>query len=346
MSKYDRHYCALVTPFKEDSVDIDYDAFRKHVRYFTQDMNFAKHRGSLIVNPEASEMFYFTKEERQAMIKIVLEERQPDMPIFAGVFGVTVDEAIDCALEAKKMGCDGLFMFPPTGTMEVSTAADNVNYPEIWRDWLKMIDARVDLPMILHPASPMTMEWGQSLPLSTVQVLVKDIPNIVGYKMIYGLEGPHYRVANYFRSIDATRHISILNWPMNSWTSAMFREVVDGSVQGAWNWNKEAMLQYLDAYEAQDFAELKKLVKDEIAPIWEYVYAGGTRIHVRYKIAVWLRGLCSHPFMRAPMPPPCQEEVDILYNLLKSTSQSLISREQVDATMKKQEAIISTGIHR
>ncbi len=107
---YDRNYCAIITPFKADSLEIDYDAFREHIRYFTRDPEYVKLRGSFIVNPEAAEMFYMTREERKNLIKIMMEERLNDMPIFAGVFGVTVDDAIECALDAKELGVDGLFI--------------------------------------------------------------------------------------------------------------------------------------------------------------------------------------------------------------------------------------------
>jgi len=81
-TKYDRTYCALVTPYKPDSLDIDYGAFRKLVRYFTADEKFLKVNGALIVNPEAGEIFYLTSKERAELIKIVLEERPSDMPVF------------------------------------------------------------------------------------------------------------------------------------------------------------------------------------------------------------------------------------------------------------------------
>jgi dihydrodipicolinate synthase/N-acetylneuraminate lyase len=175
---YDRFYNALITPYKPDSLEIDYDAFRKLIGHYVQDERFVKLGGSFICNPEAAEMFYFTKEERQNMLKIVLEERGKDMPIFSGCFGVTVDEAIECALDSKKLGADGLFVFPPTGTLEVGIFADNVNSPEIWTDWVKAIDKVVDLPIILHPVSPANAKWGAALPLPTVKSLVENVPNI------------------------------------------------------------------------------------------------------------------------------------------------------------------------
>jgi len=344
--KYDRHYCAIITPFQADSLDIDYDAFRKHIRYYTQDEGFVRHKGSFIVNPEAAEMFYFSKEERQNMIKIMLEEKNEDMPIFAGVFGVTVDDAIECALEAKEMGCDGLFIFPPAGTVEVTTGIDNVKCPETWRDWVKMIDDEAGMPIILHPAAPPTMEWGTSLPIETVKLMVESIPNIVGYKMIYGSESAHFRIARYFRSVEDTHHVGILNWSNYALATCVMCDLVDGTVQGAWNWLKEPLLKFFDAYEAGNLQVASETIKNQISPLWEYIYQGGTRIHIRYKIAVWLRGFISHPFMRPPMPPPRKEEVETLFNIINNAGLSCIDRKTIDAVMPKQDMILATGLHR
>ena len=82
--KYDRCYCAIATPYQPDSLEVDYSAFRKLVRYFTTDEDFLKAKGAIIVNPEAGEIFYLTPEERKELAKIVLEERPAEMPVFSG----------------------------------------------------------------------------------------------------------------------------------------------------------------------------------------------------------------------------------------------------------------------
>jgi dihydrodipicolinate synthase/N-acetylneuraminate lyase len=338
---YDRYYNALVTPFKPDSLEIDYDALRKHIRHFVQDERFVQLKGSFIANPEAAEMFYFTKEERQNTLKIVLEERGKDMPVFSGVFGVTVDEAIECALEAKKLGADGLFIFPPTGTCEVGLYADNVKSPEIWTDWVKAIDKVVDLPIIVHPVSPYNAQWAAALPLPTVKSLAENVPNLVGYKMIYGNERAHNEVARYFRSIDdKDHHIAILN---GSVTNMMLKQV-DGTVLGSWNWAKEAMLDEYEAYRDKDWDKMAKAIA-ALGPWNAFVGEGGTRIHIRYKLSTWLRGLCAHPFMRPPMPPPHIEEAKTLLGHIKNAGLSHIDEKEIEPIFSRAKEIIATGIH-
>lgn len=341
---FDRNYCAIITPFKKDSMEIDYDAFRKHIHWFIDDPEFKKLKGSFIVNPEAAEMFYISREERNKLIDIMMEECGDDMPVFGGVFGVTIEDAIECALDAKERGVAGLFIFPPTGTMEVSTALDNIHYPEVWTKWVQAIDNACDLPIIIHPAAPFSNEWGQSLPENAIQMMLDTVENIVGYKVINGIDAACFKTARVLRAYP--RHVAILNGGNLSWLSAEMCGLVDGSVQGSWNWDKDAYYKVAEAKEANDLNQLTEVLSKAVIPLWEYVYAGGTRIHVRYKIATWIRGCIAHPFMLPPMGPPHREEAEKLYELIEQSGMSCISRQEFEETLSRQDEILNTYYNR
>lgn len=341
---YDRNYVAIITPFKKDSLEIDYDAFRKLIHWYTDDPEFAKLRGAFIVNPEASEMFYFSREEKNKLVDIMMEEVGGKMPVFAGVFGVTVADAIQCAQDAKDRGVDGLFIFPPTGTMEVSTARDDIKYPEVWSDWVQAIDEAIDLPIILHPAAIYTNEWGQSLPASCLEYMFDRTENIVGYKVINGIDSACMKTARFIRSYESKRHVAILNGGCLSWLVDELLGLVDGSVQGSWNWDKDAYYQVAEAMEKNDLRATGEVLGRAIIPLWEYVYAGGTRIHVRYKLAAWIRGVISHPFMIPPMGPPHRDEAEYLYELISKSGMSCISKEEFEETWAKKDQIIGSYI--
>ena len=341
-TKYDRYYCALITPFKPDSLEIDLDAFRKFVRYFTTDVKFLKIKGALIANPEASEMFYMTSEERAELIKVVIEERPPEMPIFGGAYGVRPDEVVASALQAKSLGVDGIFVFPPAGTMEVSTSIDGAQNPEVWTEHVRTIAEATQLPLIPHPAHPRTPQWGGALPIESVKMLLEEIPSIVGYKMIYGADSAHFRIARYIRSVP--RHVGILNAPHFCYHTALLCGLIDGMVQGAWNWNKEAMQDHILAWEAGDMKSVKEIYVNKVLPLWEYIYSNPSRLHIRYKIATWIRGLIVHPFQRPPMPAPRQEEAETIYQIILKSGQSIISRSEFEKTFGRKNQILAKGV--
>ena len=66
-NKWDRIYTAVVVPYKSGTFEVDYDAYRKLIRYFLQP-KFVDAGGGIIVNPEAGEIFYLSlrgKEENR-----------------------------------------------------------------------------------------------------------------------------------------------------------------------------------------------------------------------------------------------------------------------------------------
>jgi len=332
-----------MTPFKKDSMDIDWDAYRNLIHYYTQDPEFLRHRGSFIVNPEAAEVFYLKKADRRRLIEIMMEERHPDMPIFCGVFGVSVDELIESALEAKELGCHGLFVFPPSGTMEVGTSIDHINTPEIWVNWVKAVDDVVDMPIILHPTAPFTIEWGQAMSIYTIKALFDAIPNIVGFKMLMGVEPAYFQIAEFIRNYP--RHVTTLNFPNYAIVESLMFGYVEGSVQGSWGWIKEPLLDLFTACENKDFEKAEYIITKQYFPLTCFVYHGGKRIHIRYKLAAWVRGLVPHPFMLPPMPPPQREEAERIWELMSGTGLSMISRKDFEDTLAKQDQILATAYH-
>lgn len=329
--KYDREYNAIMVPFKEGTMDIDYDLFREHVRRYTRDKDFLHVNGALIVNPEAGETFYLPQEEQDRLSKIVLEERPSGMPVISGFWGSSIQEVTRSALAAKKTGVDGLFVFPPTGTMEVSSAIDTAKNPEVWTDFVKTIAGVSQLPLIIHPAARWTDEWGGSLAIQSVKSLVEEVPSVVGYKMIYGYAEAHFRIARFLRS--EKRHVAILNAPTISWETAKMLDMVDGAVSGAYNFQKELIIDHHLAWEEGDFKKLKKIVGEQLMPMDAVIYGDRSRLHIHYKIATWIRGNVPHPFMMPPMPPPRVEECEMIFKTIDKVGLSHITHSEFERVL-------------
>jgi dihydrodipicolinate synthase/N-acetylneuraminate lyase len=336
--EFDRYYTALVLPFKADSLEPDWDEFRSLVRYFTEDPEFRELRGGLIVNPEAGEIFYLTPEERAQAIRIVIEERPKDMPVFAGAYGVSRPEVIGSAMQAKELGADGIFVMPPTGTMEVTSTMDGAKNPEIWQDHVAAIADATELPLIIHPSHPTTAQWGRALPIESVKAVVENVPSVVGWKMIYGVERAHFIVAQYLRTLE--RRVAILNPPGFAIHDALIRGLVDGAVQGSYNFMKETQVAHILAWRRGDIAEAGRIFTEQLVPIRAAVYADHSRLHLRYKLATWIRGNTPHPFMRPPMPRPRQQEAEFLYEVFAKTGLSVIPRDEFETTFARGDEIL------
>lgn len=164
MARFDRKdlarrlYVAMVNPWRKGTYELDEPALRSLVQYFLK--HGEGHDIGLIVNPEAGELFYMTREEKIAIAKIVIDEVQGKVPVLAGVLDVTTNGTVENALDMKALGVDGLFVMPPIGAIDITTSWNATAYPEVWLDDIKAVDAACNLPMVAHPVATPSMAYG------------------------------------------------------------------------------------------------------------------------------------------------------------------------------------------
>jgi 4-hydroxy-tetrahydrodipicolinate synthase len=331
----DRLYVAMVTPLNEDQT-INEKGLRKLLDYFlkahetTPDL-------ALIVNPEAGEVFTFSAEEQLRVIKIALEVAGGKLPVFTGALHNSTTEMVKICKAAADAGVDGLFLMPPIGSMDIGIAWDASSYPEVWIDQLgAIVEAVPDKPIICHPTASASAAYGIGIPTDATIAILKAFPQIIGWKMTYNYEG-HRKVSRAIRALD--RHVAILGAAASNFHENLASGDFDGTVTGSFNYALEPMIQHLDAMRANDLAKAREIwTTGGLRDLQEYIYQTWSRLHVRYKVAAWLRGILDTPTMRTPMPPPRKEEVETLYALFSKMDVSLIPRAQVDnyvAALKK-----------
>lgn len=316
-----RFYTAMVLPTKSDFT-IDEEGLRKLTRYFV-DHEFAK-VGGLIVNPEAGEVFYLDREEKRRAIEIVLDECNNAMPVFAGLYGSSTADLLDVTRDAKAIGVDGIFVIPPGGAMDITYSWDANKYPEVWLDQIKEQDRAVDLPIMTHPIAPPSAKFGIGLPLEPTLKICKEIPNVIGWKMTYSYDG--YRVIA--RALREQTDVGIMGAPAHFFHEAQATGQMDGTVSGCWCYAMEPMLEHLQAWQRGDLQRAREIWDGGLAALHEYIFAEWGRVHVRYKVASWLRGLTSHPRMRPPMPGPREEEIVTIRSLLTALDLPVIEAER------------------
>lgn len=325
----DRLYATLVLPL-DASYAIDEEGYRRLLRFFMQP-KFVEAGGGIVANPEAGELFYLTREEKRRVIEIAVEECGQHVPVFAGVHGATTAEAVDTARDARDAGADGLFVCPPTGMMDITIAWDAERYPEYWIDNVKEIAAEVPLPMIAHPVASISPQWGIGFPLSGTLRLCEEVPEIVGWKMTYSYEG-YKKMVKGLRSLD--RHVGALAAASHRIHEHLACGELDGTSTGGWNYAMEPMVDHIQAWRAGDYARALEIWDSGLSQLHDYVWAEWSRLHIRYKIATWLRGLIDSPFMRPPCPRPLPEEAVRLRELLQAVGLAVIDEETVAAVLE------------
>jgi 4-hydroxy-tetrahydrodipicolinate synthase len=328
--KFDRLYVTIVTPYKDGTYDPDETQLREFLRFFLQPQYVDAGIG-IIINPEAGEVFYLSREEKLRNVQIALDEVKGKVPVFAGVIAPTTAGTVQEAIEAKKAGVDGIFVMPPMGAIDVTTAWDAVKYPEVWIDLLRAIQEGVgDMPFICHPTANLNIRYGEGLPVEVAVQTCKEIKNVIGWKMTYNYTGFRI-VSRALRKLD--RHVAILGAPSINFHENLASDVFDGTVSGSWNYSPEPMLEHILAWRKGDLKEARRIWDAGLAELQEYVYSEFSRLHIRYKTATWLRGFISNPFMRPPMPKPRKEEVQRFAELLPKAGLNIIGKDKIKKLM-------------
>jgi dihydrodipicolinate synthase/N-acetylneuraminate lyase len=97
----------------------------------------------------------------------------------------------------------------------------------------------------------------------------------------------------------------------------------------------EPMMAHLAAWKKNDTAEATRIWNGGLYDLHAYIYSDYSRLHVRYKLATWLRGLIPSPFMRPPQPEPRKEEVLALAELIKKTGLGVIEADAIERIAKR-----------
>jgi dihydrodipicolinate synthase/N-acetylneuraminate lyase len=320
-----RLYVALVLPL-DQQFEIDERGLRRLVRYYTN-ARFAK-IGGLIANPEAGEIFYLTQSEKRRVLDIVLEEAAGTMPVLAGTFGWATRDAVQTAIDAKAAGASGIFCIPPGGAMDVTTSWDADQYPEVWLDQIKEQDRAVDLPIFTHPVAASTPLYGIGLPREATLKICREVPNVIGWKMTYSYGGQRL-IARALRT--QVPRVAVLGAAAHYFHENLAAGDFDGTISGSWNYALEPMLDHIEAWRRNEVLVARQIWNGGLAQLHEYIYSEWSRLHVRYKIAAWLRGLVDFPRMRPPMPPPRQVEIDTLARLLQEAGIEVIREREFEA---------------
>ncbi len=123
---------ALATPFTDDG--INFEAFSKNI-----DFQLENNTDALVVCGTTGEPSTMTPEERQEVIKFVIDKTQKKVPVIAGTGGNNTKKVIEDSQKAQKLGADALLVVLPyynrtsqRGLVaHFNAVADNVDIPII-----------------------------------------------------------------------------------------------------------------------------------------------------------------------------------------------------------------------
>ncbi len=241
------------------------------------------------------EFFALTFEQKQAVIRIVLDETRGRVPVYAGTGAVTTREAVETTKMARDLGVNAVSVLTPYFLVP--------SQKELIEHYLAVARAVPDLPILLYSNPDRTQV---PFPTSTVKELAA-VDNIVGIKDSSGdmsLSGEYIRLTRGMRfSVLAGRDTLIYATLCYGGT---------GSITATANVDPRVPVEIYEAFQAGDHKRALE-AQYRLAPL-RIAFGLGT-FPVVIKEALNMIGIEAGPAM-APVGPMTPENRDKLRKVL------------------------------
>lgn len=228
------------------------------------------------------ESYALSEAEKERILKIVVEETNHRVPVYAGSGCITTAESIRMSRRAQALGADVLSVIVP-----YFAAASQ---EELYEHFMA-VAAAVDLPIVLYNIPARS---GNALAPATMARLAKDAPNIVGAKDSSG------NFDNLKQYIELTSDLGKIFSVLSGNDSLILPALVfggKGGIAGCANVFPRTMVSIYEAFASGDLEQAKK-VQDSIRILRDCFKYGNPNTIV--KMATGLLGYpvgdCRKPF--------------------------------------------------
>ena len=170
MSIFKNSAVAIVTPFKEEDLSVNYDAFADLI-----DFQIDNGTDAIVVCGSTGEAATMTEQEHLDVCKFCIDYTKKRVPVIAGSGSNCTQTAINLSKEIAGYGADGLLVIHPY--------YNKATQKGLVKHFTAIAEAAGGCPIVLYNVPSRT---GGNINPETVAQLVKDVPNIVGIKEASG----------------------------------------------------------------------------------------------------------------------------------------------------------------
>jgi len=159
---------AVVTPFKEDKT-LDEEGLRRNVRFLVENNS-----SGLLACGTTGESPALTDEERERVIKIVIEEAKGKIPVIAGTGTNNTQKTIKYTQHAKELGADAALVITPYYNKPTQEG--------LYRHFVEVAKS-TDIPIVIYNVPGRT---GINILPKTIERIVNECKNVVAVKEASG----------------------------------------------------------------------------------------------------------------------------------------------------------------
>ncbi len=283
---------ALITPFRNNGKEVDYESLKKLIDYQIENGTDA-----ILVCGTTGESPTLTYEEHKEVIKVAVEHVNGRVPVIAGTGANSLHEAIELTAYAKEVGADAALVVVPY--------YNKPNQEGLYHHY-KTLAKEVDIPIIVYNIPGRTC---RELEVSTLARLREECPNIIGSKeSVVNLD----RISELKSTLG--EDFIILSGD-DSLTLPMMALGADGVISVANHILPKEVKEMVSKALEGDFKTARKL-HYKLFPLFKALFIDTNPIPV--KTAVWMLGLIEEKSFRLPLYPTSEEKERKLREVLKS----------------------------
>ncbi len=283
---------AMITPFKNNGREVDYDSFKRLIDYQIENGTDA-----ILVCGTTGESPTLTYQEHEEVIKFAVEYVNGRVPVIAGTGANSLHEAIELTGFAKDVGADAALVVVPY--------YNKPSQEGIYRHF-KTLATEIDIPIIVYNIPGRTC---REISVDTLERLVNECPNIIGSKESVG---DMDRISEIRRRLGD--NFTILSGD-DSLTLPMMSLGANGVISVANHILPKKVRDMVHSALEGDFTTARKL-HYELFPLFKAMFMDTNPIPV--KTAAWMLGLIEEKSFRLPLCEMSPEKEEKLREVLKS----------------------------
>ncbi len=283
---------AMITPFKNNGKEVDYESFKKLIDYQIENGTDA-----ILVCGTTGESPTLTYEEHESVIKFAVDYVNGRVPVIAGTGANSLHEAIELTGFAKEVGADAALVVVPY--------YNKPNQEGIYRHY-KTLAKEVDIPIIVYNIPGRTC---REIEVSTLARLREECPNIVGSKESVGNMD---RISEIKQTLG--EDFIVLSGD-DSLTLPMMSLGADGVISVANHILPKEVKAMVSAALEGDFKTAREL-HYKLFPLFKAMFMDTNPIPV--KTAAWMLGLIEEKSFRLPLCEMSPEKEEKLREVLRS----------------------------
>jgi len=161
---------------------VDTDATRRLV-----DFHIESGIDGLLPLGTSGEFALLQREERKALVNVVVDQANSRVPVVAGVSDPSIENVVQLSSDAKEAGADGVIATPPY----YFTTTDEGHYHHF-----KTISETIDLPLLIYNIP----EWTHSF------VTPETVQRLADEKLVVGMKYTEYNFLNLIRFLKESRN--------------------------------------------------------------------------------------------------------------------------------------------